>query len=106
MSAAKKKNYLKGAAVLAFGGIIAKFLGMFLKLPLVRILGDFGMGLYGNAYPVYTFLLAISVIGLPVAISKMVSERISLGKYDGAYRVFKVAILALAIIGAICSSIM
>jgi len=106
LSAAKKKNYLKGAAVLAFGGIIAKFLGMFLKLPLVRILGDFGMGLYGNAYPVYTFLLAISVIGLPVAISKMVSERISLGKYDGAYRVFKVAITTLAIIGTVCSSIM
>lgn len=106
MSASKKKNYLKGAAVLAFGGIVAKFLGMFLKLPLVRILGDFGMGLYGNAYPVYTFLLAISVIGLPVAISKMVSERISLGKYDGAYRVFKVAITTLALIGAVCSAIM
>ena len=106
MSASKKKNYLKGAAVLAFGGIVAKFLGMFLKLPLVRILGDFGMGLYGNAYPVYTFLLAISVIGLPVAISKMVSERISLGKYDGAYRVFKVAITTLALIGAVCTAIM
>lgn len=106
LSAAKKKNYLKGAAILAFGGIIAKFLGMFLKLPLVRILGDFGMGLYGNAYPIYTFLLAVSVIGLPVAISKMVSERMSLGRYKEAYHVFKVAITTLAIIGAICTCVM
>lgn len=106
MSAKRKKNYLKGAAILAFGGVVAKFLGMFLKIPLVRILGDFGMGLYGNAYPVYTFLLAISTIGLPVAISKMVSERLKLGHYDGAYNVFKVAVTTLASIGAVCTLIM
>ena len=106
MSSRRKKNYLKGAAILAFGGIVAKFLGMFLKIPLVRILGDFGMGLYGNAYPVYTFLLAISTIGLPIAISKMVSERMKLGHYDGAYNVFKVAITTLATIGAVCTLIM
>lgn len=106
MSASKKKNYLKGATILAFGGIMAKFLGMFLKIPLNRTIGELGMGLYANAYPVYTFLLAISTIGLPVAISKMVSERLKLGQYDAAYKVFRVAITTLAIIGGICTCIM
>ena len=106
MSAQKKKNYLRGATILAFGGIMAKFLGMFLKIPLNRTIGELGMGLYANAYPVYTFLLAISTIGLPVAISKMVSERLKLGQYDAAYKVFRVAITTLAVIGTICTAIM
>lgn len=106
MSGTKKKNYLKGATILAFGGIMAKFLGMFLKIPLNRTIGELGMGLYANAYPVYTFLLAISTIGLPVAISKMVSERLKLGQYDAAYKVFKVAITTLAVIGAACTAVM
>ena len=106
MSDSRKKNYLKGATILAFGGIMAKFLGMFLKIPLNRTIGELGMGLYANAYPVYTFLLAISTIGLPVAISKMVSERLKLGQYDAAYKVFRVAVTTLAVIGAICTAIM
>ncbi len=101
-----KKNYLKGAAILAMGGIIAKFLGMFFKLPLVRIIDDFGVGLYSNAYPIYSFLLSVSVIGIPVAISKMVSERASLGYYDGAYKVFRVSFMSLTAIGAISTLIM
>jgi O-antigen/teichoic acid export membrane protein len=35
------------------------------------------MGLYQMAYPIYAFLLVASSAGLPVAISKMVSEKIA-----------------------------
>lgn len=102
----KKKSYLKGAAILAIGGFVARFLGIFIKLPLVRILGDFGSGLYATAYPIYSFLLSVSIIGLPVAISKMVSERVGLGNYKGAYKVFRISLITLAVIGAVCSLVM
>jgi len=102
----KKKSFLKGAAILAAGSIIAKVLGIFIKIPLDGILGSFGSGLYSNAYPLYTALLSISVIGPPVAISKMVSERMTFGNYQGAYKVFKVAICTLAVLGGFCSLIM
>jgi hypothetical protein len=50
--------------------------------------GDYGLGLYSIAFPLYSTFLAISIAGLPIAVSKMVAERVSVGNYKGAYRVF------------------
>lgn len=102
----RKKNYLTGAAILAAGGIFAKFLGMFFKIPLAATIGDYGLGLYTYAYPIYNTFLSISVVGLPVAVSKMVAERVSLGNYKGAYKVFYIAFIALAILGGLGSLLM
>jgi len=99
----KKKSYLTGAAILAAGGIFAKFLGMFFKIPLASTIGDYGLGLYSFAYPLYNTFLSISIVGLPVAVSKMVSERVSLGNYKGAYKVFYVAFVTLAVLGGVSS---
>ncbi|RBP35557.1 putative polysaccharide biosynthesis protein [Garciella nitratireducens] len=98
-----KNSYLKGAAILSVGAILAKFLGIFFKIPLAHIVGDVGLGLYAYPYPIYNFFLAISVIGLPVAISKMVSERAALGNYRESHRVFKIALVLLIIIGGVSS---
>lgn len=104
--AMSKNSYLKGAAILSVGAILAKFLGIFFKIPLARIVGDVGLGLYGYPYPIYNFFLSISVIGLPVAISKMVSERVALGNYREAHRVFKIALVLLIVIGTFSSLIL
>lgn len=101
-----KKSYLKGAAILGVGAIIAKFLGIFFKIPLDHYIGDIGLGLYGYPYPIYNFFLSISVIGLPLAISKLVSERVALGRYREAHKVFKVALFLLIIIGAFSSLVL
>jgi stage V sporulation protein B len=101
-----KRSYLKGAAILGIGAIIAKFLGIFFKIPLNHYIGDIGLGLYGYPYPIYNFFLSISVIGLPLAISKLVSERVALGRYREAHKVFKVALFLLIIIGAFSSLIL
>lgn len=102
----KKKSFLRGATILAVGGLLAKVIGVFFRIPMVRILGDFGSGLYGNAYPIYSFFLAVSVTGIPVAISKMVSERVSLDDYDGAYKVYRVAMLTMLVAGLVGSLVM
>ncbi len=102
----KQRSYLTSAAILAAGGIFAKLLGIAFKSPLASIIGDYGLGLYGYPYPLYTTFLAISVAGLPIAVSKMIAERVSLGNYRGAYKVFRVSFVALLVLGTFGSGMM
>ncbi len=99
----KGKNYLAGAIILSAGALISKLLGMFFKIPLNDIIGDYGMGLYSYAYPIYSTFLMISISGLPLAVSKLVSESVSLGNYKQAYRIFYVSFVLLAVVGGACS---
>lgn len=86
-----KKSLVKGAAVLAVAGLFVKFLGAFFRIPLANMIGSVGMANYTPAYSLYNFLLVFSTAGLPVAISKMVSERQVMGQYREAERVFKLS---------------
>lgn len=99
-------NFVKGAALLGGIGLITKFIGAVYTIACTYIVGTHGMSYYTTAFPVYTLLLAISSAGLPVAISKMVSERVTLGDYKAAHKVFRTAITAMIIIGLITTVIM
>lgn len=71
----KKSNaLLKGAAALAIGTFIAKFLGAFYRVPLSNLLGGRGLGIYQTVFPVYMILLDISGSALPSAISKITAS--------------------------------
>ena len=76
-----KKSFVQGAAVLAVAGLLVKFLGAIFRIPLANMLGDVGMGYYQPAYYIYNLFLVIATAGIPVAISRMVSERYSFGQY-------------------------
>lgn len=102
----KNKNYVTGAVILTVGALVSKFLGMFFKIPLTNIIGDYGMGLYGYVYPLYSTFLTLSTAGLPSAVSKMVSESISEGYYAKSYRIFYISFVALALLGIAASVIM
>lgn len=102
----KSKNYLGGAALLTVGLLFTKFIGMFFKLPLTATIGDYGMGLYGYPYTIYSTFLTISTSGLPVAVSKMVSESVSKNNYKQAYKIFYIAFIALAVLGGLASVVM
>lgn len=93
------KGFVAGAAVLAVAGIIVKIIGAFFRIPLANTIGSVGMCYYEVAYPYYSGLLVVSTAGFPTAISKMVSERASLGDYSGAKDVFKTALLILVGVG-------
>lgn len=101
-----QKSYIKGAGIIAAGGLIAKLLGLFFKIPIGRILDSFGYGLYYNSYNIYNLLLTISIVGIPVAISKMVAERASVKNYYGVSRVFNISMIFLIVVGTITSLIM
>ena len=90
-----------GATILAIAGIVGKFLGAIFRIPLTRWIGAEGMSYYGAAYPVYSFFLILATAGLPVAISRMVSERIAIGDYKNAHKSYKVSFRVMLAIGII-----
>ena len=105
METAKKKSFVKGALILGIAGLICKVIGAFFRIPLYNMLGD-GMQFYEAVYPFYSALLVISSAGLPTAISRMVAERVTLGDYAGAKRVFRKAQLLLLGIGLVTTALM
>ncbi|HHY92552.1 MAG TPA: polysaccharide biosynthesis protein [Firmicutes bacterium] len=97
------QSFLGGAAILAAAGILSKVFGALYRIPLARLIGPEGMGLYGMAYPLYTMLLALSTAGVPVAISKLVAEKLAHADEEGAKRVFRVSLEALLLSGLVFS---
>lgn len=91
MSDNTKKKLVKGAAVLAAAGIIVKVFGAAFRILLASFITDQGMAYYGPAYSIYAVLLVVSTSGIPIAISRMVSERYAIGRYDEADRVFHIS---------------
>ena len=106
MSQPQKQNFLHGAAILAFGVVIMKILGAIYKIPLQNILGDTGYGYFNAAYVIYNVLLTIATAGLPVALSRMISESNTLGRPRQARRIFRVATATLFVLGFVFSALM
>ena len=99
----KANSFLKGATILALAGIVSRLIGLFYKVPLYDMVGSYGNGIYGNVTSIYNTLLMISTVGLPVAISKMISESVAIGDYRSAKTIFKISITTLTILGLISS---
>ena len=70
----KKQNFLQGTALLAMATAIVKVIGALYKIPLNAIIGAQGFGYFNTAYEIYNVLLMISTAGLPVAMSRMISQ--------------------------------
>lgn len=87
-------------------GFVSKIIGAVYTIASTNIIGTHGMSYYTTAFPIYTFLLAISSAGLPVAISKMVSERVALNDYQAAYEVFRKSLKAMVGIGLVTTIFM
>jgi stage V sporulation protein B len=98
----KSQNFLRGAFFLSLATATVKIIGALYKIPIQRLLGADGSSIYIVAYNIYAFLFVIATAGLPVAISKMVSESRSAGRND-AERVFSVAFHVFLVIGTVTS---
>ncbi|MDI7249513.1 MAG: polysaccharide biosynthesis protein [Bacillota bacterium] len=100
-SAGRGESLVQGIAVLSVAGFVAKLLGAAYRIPLTRLIGAEGVGIYQLAYPVYVTLLSVARAGIPVAISKLVAEYHAVGKDSHARRVFWVSFWLLASSGLI-----
>ncbi len=101
----KKQSFMKNVSVILVAQLLVKLFGLMYRMVITNIkgFGDAGNGFYTAGFQVYTLLLAISSVGVPNAISKMVAERAAVKDYKGAYRVFKTAFVLFAGIGFVCS---
>ena len=108
MSEQKKQSFLHGTMLLAMSTAIVKVIGAFYSIPLQAIIGDQGFGYYSTAYEIYTILLMISTAGLPVAMSRMISQANSLGNYRQVRKIYTVSrtiFLTLGLIGALLMTV-
>ena len=86
----KKDSFLKGTIVASLAIIITKILGVLYVIPFYKIIGENGGVLYSYAYNIYNLFLNISTAGIPIALSMIISEYITLDKIDAKERTFKI----------------
>lgn len=103
----KKKNssFLIQGMILAAAGIVTRLIGIAYRIPVNNILGDEGQGFYGCAFSIYNIALLLTSYSLPLAVSKLVSARVSKKEYKNAMRIFKGALLFAIIVGALVGTI-
>lgn len=106
----KKKgaSFMKNVLVLMFSQIMVKILGFIYKLVITNIegFGNTGLGYYSAGYQIYSLLLALSSIGIPNVVSKLVSERVAIGDNKGAQRIFKICMTFFTAIGLALSLVL
>lgn len=101
----KKEGFMKGVVILMLSQIFIKIMGLMYRMYLTNRegFGDKGNAIYGSGFQIYALLLTISSIGVPNAVSKIVSERVAIGDHKGAHKVFKIALITFGTIGFLCS---
>ena len=98
-----KQTNAKGFTILSAAGIINKMLGVLYVPILTLILGNVGNGIYNAGYTIYLMVFVITNAGIPVAISKLISEQIASLRYDASYRTLKISGTLLMSIGVFTS---
>ena len=97
----RKQSFMQGIITLMFSQVLIKVLGLAYKLYLTNKegYGDAGNAISSSGFHIYALLLTISSVGVPNAVSKLISERLSIGDERGANKIFKVAFAFFSIIG-------
>ncbi|WJH37389.1 polysaccharide biosynthesis protein [Paenibacillus sp. CC-CFT747] len=96
-----KDSLIKGTVILAAAALVARVLGVVQRVPLVYLIHDSGMATYSIAFNIYMLLLTIATAGIPSALSKLVAERMELGRFAEANRIYRAAIQFALVAGVI-----
>ena len=70
----EKNKFITGTFILIIGGLITKVFGFIIKIIYTRLIGPEGISLYSLIIPTYSLIVTIAGFGMPLAISKMISE--------------------------------
>ena len=90
-------RFFSGVVALTLANIFVKVVGLLLKIPLRSILGDSGMAYYNNAYDIYAFFFTVSTVGLPTALSMLISENRAKGNKRETKKIFRVTAILFVI---------
>ncbi|OAS13298.1 putative polysaccharide biosynthesis protein [Paenibacillus oryzisoli] len=99
MTKVTKDSLVKGTLILTVAALVARFLGVFQRIPLVHLLEEKGMGSYSIAFNLYSILLVIATAGIPSALSKMVAEKNAIGRPHEAQRIYRAAVVFAVVAG-------
>ena len=102
----ERQSETKGFTVLSAASIVNKLLGILYVPVLTLILGNEGNGIYDAGYKIYQLVFMVATAGIPVAISKLISEQVATSRYDVSHRTLKISGLMLVSVGALTSIIM
>ena len=94
------------AGILAMASMIVRVIGLLYRAPLTAIIGDEGNGYYGTAYNIYTIILMVSSYSMPSAISKLMAQKLAVGEYRNANRVFQCALTYGVLVGLVGSGLL
>lgn len=98
----KKNSFVAGAFITTIGIVISKILGIVYVIPFHSVIGEQGGALYGYAYTIYSLFMSLATAGIPLAVSKIVSEYQTLGYYKAKKRAFIIAKKVSLLLGFIC----
>ena len=88
----RKNSFVEGAFIAYIAIIATKILGALYNIPFYNIIGDEGGVIYSYAYSIYVLFLELSTSGVPIAISIVISEYNSLGKYLTKEKAYKLGL--------------
>lgn len=105
MKQSRTRSFAANIIIIFTAQIAVKLLGMLYRMVITNIdgFGDAGNGFYSAGFQIYTLLLAVSSIGIPNAVSKLISEKAAAADYAGTQKIFKTSLLIFAAIGALLS---
>jgi len=86
-------------AILSVAGILVKLLSLLYVPLLISIIDTDGFGVYNNTYAVFTWVYAMTNIGMQPAIAKLVAELDESGNPRDALKAFKISRTLLFIVG-------
>lgn len=89
----RKESLVRGAAALALAGLIIKVSNLLVRLPLTRLVGSEGLGIYQMALPAFWALLHLAAGGVPVAVQNLVAAHVEKRQRAVADRVLHLAVL-------------
>lgn len=98
----KKNTFIEGTVIATLAIVFTKIIGMLYVIPFYSIIGVQGSTLYSYAYNIYQIFLSISAAGIPIAMSKIVSEFDSKEMKEAKVRSFKLGILIVSVLSVIC----
>lgn len=101
-----KKRFLTGVLLLFSATFLAKLIGLFYKVPLIRIVGVEGMAYFLAAYHIYSLLFVLSATGLPNALSLLVARAEARGAPAAARRCFRVAAALFLLLGTMGTAVL
>ena len=95
----KTQTFSQSILTLMLSQVIIKLFGIVYKLYLTNKpgFGDSGNAIYAGAFQIYMLVLTIGCIGIPNAVAKLISERVSIEDYRGAKKIFNVSFIVTCI---------